>query len=162
MIIGLTGYAGSGKDTAAEVLVRRGWTRLAFADKVKELATHLGWDGSKEGPGRDFLESVGQGVRDTVGEHAWRNVVLRQIFKEQEALRSVVVTDVRYPNEVNALTGSGGRIVRVVRPGYGPQGPSDSLLDDFIPDLELTNDGTVNELRAKIISYVDPPRGYRP
>ena len=34
-IVGLCGYAKSGKDTAAEVLVRRGWARYAFADELK-------------------------------------------------------------------------------------------------------------------------------
>lgn len=36
MIVGLTGYAGSGKDTAAAVLLVKGYERIAFADKLKE------------------------------------------------------------------------------------------------------------------------------
>jgi len=37
MIIGLSGYAQSGKDTVAEVLVDNyGFTRVAFADKIRE------------------------------------------------------------------------------------------------------------------------------
>ena len=39
MIIGLTGYKGSGKDTAASHLVEKyGFTRVAFADKLKKSA----------------------------------------------------------------------------------------------------------------------------
>ncbi len=38
MIIGLTGYAQSGKDTVANILVERyGFTRVAFADKIREF-----------------------------------------------------------------------------------------------------------------------------
>jgi hypothetical protein len=42
MIIGITGYARSGKDTAANVLVEEfGFTKLAFADGVREMLTAL-------------------------------------------------------------------------------------------------------------------------
>ena len=38
MIIGLTGFARSGKDSVAKVLVDQyGFTRVAFADKIREL-----------------------------------------------------------------------------------------------------------------------------
>jgi cytidylate kinase len=38
MIIGLTGYAQSGKDTVAKILVENyGYTRVAFADKIREF-----------------------------------------------------------------------------------------------------------------------------
>jgi len=37
-IIGLSGFPGSGKDTAAEALLYRGWKRLAFGDKLKQGA----------------------------------------------------------------------------------------------------------------------------
>ncbi len=41
-IIGLTGYAGSGKDTVGAMLVEHeGFTRVSFADRVRELAYHL-------------------------------------------------------------------------------------------------------------------------
>jgi hypothetical protein len=36
MIIGLTGLAGSGKDTVAALLAMRGFTRYAFADELRE------------------------------------------------------------------------------------------------------------------------------
>jgi hypothetical protein len=36
MIIGLTGVAGSGKDTVAALLAMRGFTRYAFADELRE------------------------------------------------------------------------------------------------------------------------------
>lgn len=40
-IIGLTGFAQSGKDTAAGFLIERGWTRLAFADILRESLYNL-------------------------------------------------------------------------------------------------------------------------
>jgi hypothetical protein len=40
-IIGLTGYAMVGKDTVGQMLVQRGYTRVSFADAVRELARHV-------------------------------------------------------------------------------------------------------------------------
>ena len=37
----LTGRKGSGKDTAATALTSRGWTRIAFADAVREMAFQI-------------------------------------------------------------------------------------------------------------------------
>jgi len=37
-VIGLCGYAGSGKDTAAQALVDIGWQRVSFADPIREIA----------------------------------------------------------------------------------------------------------------------------
>ena len=38
MIIGLTGYAQSGKDSVADILVKNyGYTRIAFADPIRKL-----------------------------------------------------------------------------------------------------------------------------
>jgi hypothetical protein len=44
-IIGLTGYAGVGKDTVADLLVREhGYVKLSLADPIKELLnTRFGW-----------------------------------------------------------------------------------------------------------------------
>lgn len=41
-IVGITGYARAGKDTAADAFVLNGWTRAAFADPVKDLAVKIG------------------------------------------------------------------------------------------------------------------------
>jgi hypothetical protein len=40
MIIGIDGYAGAGKDTIADLLVKRGFTKLSFADALRESVVH--------------------------------------------------------------------------------------------------------------------------
>ena len=62
----------------------------------------------------------------------------------------VVLTDVRFPNEAEAIQAAGGRLVRVVRPGQdtSDQHISETALDDLVADVEIQNDGTLDELRA--------------
>ena len=60
MIIGICGLIGSGKGTVADILVDQGFTKVSFADKLKDgVATIFGWD-------RAMLEG------DTDESRAWR------------------------------------------------------------------------------------------
>jgi len=55
-IIGLAGFARSGKDSVADILVEHhGFTRIAFADKLRELAL---WINPELGPRRMRLDDV--------------------------------------------------------------------------------------------------------
>lgn len=40
MIIGIDGYAGAGKDTVADILTTLGFTKVAFADHLRESVSH--------------------------------------------------------------------------------------------------------------------------
>ena len=70
MIIGLSGYAGAGKDTVADILVEEyGFVKVAFADKLKEFAYNVNpiidvdpwqdeWEPSNFGADEVFLRNV--------------------------------------------------------------------------------------------------------
>src|SRR4051794_16838163 len=78
-LVGLTGYARSGKDTAAQVLINKGFNRVAFADPMKnmlyalnpivvecselrlrEIVDRDGWEGAKRlSEVRELLQRVG-------------------------------------------------------------------------------------------------------
>lgn len=171
--IGLIGYAGSGKDTVADHLVRRGYTRVAFADAVRSVLlsvnplvsreglrlrdvveTH-GWDRAKrEIPEvRVLLQGLGAGVRDTLGESVWLDHALHQL----DALHGpVVVTDVRYRNEGLALRSRGFTLVWVQRPGVGPANghPSETDIPTELADTTLLNDGSLQELYEAVDALV--------
>jgi hypothetical protein len=75
---------------------------------------------------------------------------------ENEAL---VVTDVRFPNEADAIRQAGGVVVRIERPGVGPHTDpggwvheSDVALDHYDFDVTVKNDGTIEELHARLLS----------
>jgi hypothetical protein len=137
--IGLIGKARSGKDTAALHLVRtRAYTRLAFADPLKEMAltvdpyiptgygvtvrlsrliADVGWEYAKDSypEVRRILQYTGQTVREYDDEF-WLTAMRRKLNNAEAWNLPVVVSDVRYPNEAGMLRSRGFRLVRIVRP----------------------------------------------
>jgi hypothetical protein len=180
MILGLSGYAQSGKDTAAGFLIERGWKRLAFADALRDSVYHLnpfvpmplpdapdhwarvrdivdwkGWDVAKvEYPEiRRLLQRMGTEVgRDLYGENFWVDRVLAQIRGGQ----NYVITDVRFPNEVEAVHSVGGLVYRIYREGVGAVNShvSDSGIDDLEIDGILLNDGDLADLEQRVLMAV--------
>ena len=64
MIIGLTGYAQSGKDSVAKILVEKhGFIRVAFADRIRDFVFDADpiytWVGNEPRYLRSFIESEG-------------------------------------------------------------------------------------------------------
>lgn len=171
-IIGLTGYAQSGKDSVADVLMGRGYTRFAFGDVLKAVAygadpfvqlddgtfTRLhcvvdegGWDAAKQNSDvRRFLQRLGtEGGRAHLGERVWVEAVMRQVLGAQSP---VVISDVRFPNEVAAVKALGGLVARVERPGVGAVNghSSDAHIGTLAADLVIGNDGTLSDLAHEV------------
>lgn len=140
MIIGICGFIGSGKDTAADFLVNSyNFKRLSFASTLKDAVGNVfGWD-------RDMLEGRTQASRDWreqkdewwskrlgmditprfVLQH-WGTNVLRQHFhddiwiaslenKLRTAKDNIVITDCRFPNEITGLKAQGAKIIWIQR-----------------------------------------------
>lgn len=152
MIIGLIGYAGAGKDTAAEALIERGFERRAFADPLKAVARDIGWDGVKNDYGRRLLQNLGASCRHHLGAWVWIEAALH----DSEG-KDLVITDVRYRNEAEFILASGGMLIRITRPGVGPANdhPSESELESWPVDAILINDASPAELHQRLLTEVD-------
>ena len=183
MLIGLTGYAGSGKDTVAEYLIKEhGFTRLAFADKVRELAYRLnppidygasdiqwevnkqGWDAAKQHPEiRIWLQDIGTSCRDIQGADVWIDALYSGYWaliddaQPCHNIENVVITDVRFLNEMEWIIGLGGRIVRVNRPEVGPVNdhPSETELDGWAMDGYIVNDRNLEDLSNAVDELIN-------
>jgi hypothetical protein len=163
------GQKRSGKDSLASFLVsRHGFRRLAFADRLKAIALHtdplvdadaslgrlsdliyrLSWEGAKEHPEvRGYLQSLGVAVREHLGEDTW----IRPVIEEASRLQNAVVTDVRFPNEAEAIRAAGGFIVRVNRllvPDTDRH-VSEHAWRSVAPDAVVSNDEDLGALAAK-------------
>jgi len=149
--IGLIGKARAGKDTAAAHLVRQyAYTRIGFADPLKEMALSIdpiigaegddygitefrlseivrdsGWERAKDDypEVRRLLQQMGQTVRE-YDEDFWLSILLRKAVGAARLNVPVVVTDVRYQNEAASLRSAGFKLVRITRPGAGSGGDS--------------------------------------
>jgi hypothetical protein len=166
MIIGLSGYARSGKDEVAKILVEEyGYTRAAFADKIKEflyeinpqiggnrlqhLINTYGWEVAKSQPEvRHLLQSIGVGARKLLGDDIW----IDQVLKELHPFDKVVISDVRFTNEAECIGARGGQLWRIKRPGVQPVNNhiSEHDLDGYKVDMILKNEGTLNDLRELV------------
>lgn len=159
--LGLSGFAGTGKDTLAAGIAALGWERVAFADALKavalgvnprvgpagetlgELIETLGPEAAKREHAevRGVYQRLGAAVRRAVGEETWVQAAFRT------GACKTIVTDVRYPNEVAAIHRRGGFVVRIERPGYGPVNEHESeALRAEDCDAVVVNDGSVDEL----------------
>ncbi len=172
--VGISGYARSGKDTvAAHLIETAGYSRMSFADPMREALVNLnpnitfvgledsvelklaverfGWEALKSlAPEvRGLMQRMGTEVgREMFNEDFWVNAALDRA----EDGSKLVFSDVRYPNEANAIKKLGGKVYRVTRKGVGPANshPSEIGMDDYEVDVLIENNGSLSDLAEKI------------
>lgn len=146
MIIGFVGFIGSGKDTAADYLVNfHEFRRDSFANTLKDaVACVFGWDRTllegRTKEAREWREQVDSWWAERLGMpkltprwvlQYWGTDVLRNSFhddiwiaslenKMRKTRDNIVISDVRFPNEIRAIHNAGGLVVRVKR-GQEPE-----------------------------------------
>lgn len=175
MIVAFSGLKGSGKDTAAAVLINDyGFTKIAFADAVREMALVIdpivivpegiarlsylveqyGWDIIKrEVPEvRRLLQVIGvEAGRMLFGENVWIDILNKRFPDIRSDESRYVVTDCRFVNEAKFVEREGGAVVWVERPGVESDGHASESRDVFpYRDYELWNDGSIEDLVAKV------------
>lgn len=204
MLISITGFIGSGKDTVANYLTtNHGFKKESWAGSLKDAVSSVfGWD-------RDLLEGTTKYSREWREEidpwwserldiphltprwilQQWGTDVARRHFHNDIWIASVenklrntkddiVLTDTRFPNELEAIKQLGGTTIRINRgpkPDWyddaiavnsGPRHISWALSTDRLHKLkihpseyssvglkydhEIDNDGTIDELHQKV------------
>lgn len=171
-VIGLCGYARSGKDHIARALVEQGWMRFAFADALKMIIVEAGFaqdlqelEELKNNPAmRLFLQKLGVAVREVLGEDTWIRKVDGEIRRRLEAddVEGIVITDVRFKNEADYISSIGGVVVRVTRPGVGPWNDhvSETEIESIPADYVFINDGTDFENEVRNIELLARRRAF--
>jgi hypothetical protein len=212
MIIGFVGFIGSGKDTAADYLVNfHGFRRDSFAATLKDAVSNIfGWDRTlvegRTNESREWRDQVDTWWADRLGIphltprwilQQWGTEVIRNGFhndiwiaslenKMRKTQDNVVITDVRFPNEIKAIKTAGGKVFRIKR-GDDPiwyeharnfnQGPTNmtwalskmhldqmkvhasesSWVGNKGIDHEIDNNGTIDDLFTQLRNQVEDP-----
>lgn len=162
-IIGLCGFAGTGKDTAASTM--KGWKRFAFADALKAdlipLASQVGcdlFDPEDKRKARPLLVAWGATARAFQADFWIRRLfsaIDEWVCSGEYSVPRVVITDVRYANEVRAIIARGGAVFRLVRPEVGPANEEEEFSFKMI-EAEfrlpmIRNNGTAQSLGKQVL-----------
>ena len=127
---------------------------------------------------REFLQKLGtEAMRDGLHKNVWVNALFADYTKrivhyplteeqieynnkqtgpvpsvnEKLDYPNWVITDMRFPNELEAVVEKGGITIRVVRPGTSTgTHPSEIALDGHTMHYEIVNDGTIEDLVEKV------------
>ena len=174
MIRGIMGAAGAGKDTLGEIICKQDpeFVPVAFADPLKLGAAFTFGIKIENFYDRDLKEKVipqwgmsprqiaqkfGAGMREVFGEDFWIRRMSNMI--EEFDVKKLVITDVRYQNEIDFVHNNEGQVLGVVRPGVDPVAEHDSeeLAKQVhaVADVVFTNDGSIEDLRAKWIEHIE-------
>jgi len=114
---------------------------------------------------REFLQKLGtEAMRDGLHTNVWVNALFADY--KPSAIRSAdsfdletydgkypnwIITDMRFPNEMEAVELREGVTIKVVRPGTAVgTHPSETALDDAYFDHVISNDGTIEDLIEKV------------
>lgn len=204
LVIGIVGNIGSGKDTISHYLSQfHDFNQLSFANSLKDaVASVFGWDREmlegKTPESREWRETVDlfwskrlsmptltprwvlqQWGTDLARKHFHDDIWIASLEnKINKASTNIVISDCRFPNEIQAIRDLGGYIIRVQR-GDLPEWYKDaemaikgsivainSLKDRNIHysewawvgskyDVLITNDGTIDELHRKVADFVE-------
>ena len=164
MLIGLTGKKQSGKTTVADYLCSyHNFSRFGFADPLKDICGLLYpgldfWE-EKEKESKDnqyglsrreILQAVGTDIfRDQFNKDTWVNIMKYDI--ENNILENMVIHDVRFDNEAEAIHDRGGIIINLIR-HKKPKGEhsSEDGISQHLIDHTISNNGTLNQLLERI------------
>ena len=143
MIVGITGFIGSGKDTVAKMLVEKGEVQDSFAAPLKDLcASVFGWPRDmlqgdtiksrdfRETPDMYWTRKLGidqftprlalqllgtEIMRTHFNQDIWLDSLEYRIRKNEQQDTMVVVSDCRFKNELDLIKELNGIVVHVIR-----------------------------------------------
>ncbi len=183
-IVAFTGKRGHGKTTAAQALeLGQKYAHLNFADPLRQIAKiaygltdfELNDPVAKETcltrwpsrTPREIMQQIGTDMFRAYIPDTWTsNWVMRAVraqskagLGELEVFSGVTCSDLRFLNEEEKIRSVGGIIIRVIDPrketdDSASQHASETEMDQIIADHVIINDGSIEELQAKVLAIV--------
>lgn len=167
-LILLHGKARSGKGEIAKRLCEKyGYVEVGFADYLKELAVEVfGWDSdeiwvNRTPESRKFMQLLGNEIGRAKNPNFWIKK-LEERLKGKYKSKNVVVSDLRYENELIWGRNNSGQLWVVKRPGAekmieaNPEHISEHDLDTWTDwDTIFINDGAIEDLYRKVDEIIE-------
>jgi hypothetical protein len=156
-IIGLAGRARSGKDTVATLFTKTHRV-VRFAQPIKDAVKALyGWSDIametdiKDAPDprwgvspRSAMVQVAQSTRMFVAN----DFFVKRLFDSWEG-DAIVIPDVRYKHEVDAIHARGGITIKITREGLHKH-DIEFTVDELETTYQITNNGSLDGLRRQV------------
>lgn len=169
LLIGVAGFARAGKSSIAKVLESEcGFIEHSFASAIRRFTTQLcteinpefDLERDKTTPQpalsgrtpRAFMQLLGTEFgRSIVHPKFWVNHTMMKVQRARDAGFPVVISDVRFKDEADAIREAGGIVLWVHRPGIeAGEHASEQGLPAHLVDLMLHNDSTLQQLRKGV------------
>ena len=183
MIIGVLGRKGSGKDTSADYMCEKhNFQKLVLAQPLKDACKLLfnfsdeqlygnlkeEIDGRWGTSPRIVLQYLGTDIfrKDinkiipNINGNFWVNLMankyLEMLEKQTTKEVKVILSDVRFQNEIDKIHELGGIVIKVNRPSISNSDAheSEKNIDILKADYVITNDGTKEDLYKKLDNIV--------
>lgn len=173
-IIGLTGKAGSGKDTSLNILkeylgenlihltfagpLKEGIAKTFFTDPnilmdqdLKKTYCSEPYKGQKI-TWRQVMQQVGDFYRDNFGSDFFVNIMRRQLDEHFSFNTYICITDVRFDNEAALIKEYGGFIVSIDRDtNVNDTHKSEQPISNNYIDYHVDNNGSIEHLGQQLI-----------
>lgn len=178
MLVIFVGKIGSGKTAAANILKKYEFEEETFAEPIKQFLLSIGFKyedvyGSQEEKlkinkfwnvsGREFMQKFATDIMrnqlqsvlpqlDLGGSTIWVRAMEKKIQDNPD--KNIVIGDGRFPDEIMLIKKYGGVVIKISRPNsnekFDSKHESESYFDSIVPDYEIINDGTFEDLENKI------------
>lgn len=174
MIIGVCGHARNGKDSIGDIFVSDfNFEKRSFAKPLKDACKVIfDWtDEHVNGKLKD-VEDTRYGITPRLAmqligtefgqtclcEHSLsfakttgRSLWVKRCLVDTKG-KNIVITDVRFLHEARAIREAGGKVIRVIRPGFEGHSThaSETEMSEIAVDEQIINDGPIDSLREKV------------
>lgn len=162
----INGSGGVGKDTFVELVsvelndkLKKFHTVVNFssADKVKEIAREIGWDGKKSEKDRKFLSDLKSLTSDycDMPFQSMKNKIEEFIGSDKG---QVLFLHIREPEEIKRVVNEfKAKTILIVRDSVTHiiSNVSDKNVFDYDYDFVIENNGTIEELRNKVRQFIN-------
>lgn len=101
------------------------------SDEDKNSLTDMFWE-DKPMTSRDVMQFIGTDVFRKLYSNVWVDATLNRVQKDKTKL--AIITDCRFPNEVNAIKNRGGKVIRLTRSPFVSDHISENILDQDVYD----------------------------